>query len=83
MQCFPKFANGKWPFYDHFWAFFANCKNIFVRPNGRMTLGDLDMSVIDGIPALNAYGRHWAERFHAQRIIHQGKTVIGRGHVGR
>ena len=20
--CFPKFANDKWPFYDHFWSFF-------------------------------------------------------------
>ena len=46
----------------------ANCKNIFVRPNGRMTLGDLDMSEIDGIPALNAYGRRFTQRFHAQQI---------------
>ena len=46
----------------------ANCKNVFVRPNGRMTLGDLDMSVIDGIPALNAYGRQSTQRFYAQRI---------------
>ena len=29
MVVFPKFANDKWQFYDHFWPFFANYMDIF------------------------------------------------------
>ena len=31
MHTFTKLANDKWPFYDHFWAFFANCMDIFQK----------------------------------------------------
>ena len=50
--------------------FDADCKNIFVRPDGRLTLGDLDMSEFDGIPELNIYGQHLSQaysRIYARR----------------
>ena len=32
------------------------CKNLFVRTKGRLTMGDLNSCLVDGMPGLNIYG---------------------------